>query len=95
MSNERALVTYDGLTVSTYEEKDIPQKFLNTSLYVFYTKIHNIPIEHNDFGRLKIPKIALVYVLCYKYEVENMKEDIILEYSAIREKLRETVKNNI
>lgn len=95
MSNERVLVAYDGHTVDIYEEKYIPQKFLNSPLYVFHNEILNIPIEHSDFDGLQIPKIALVCVLCYEYEVENMKEDIILEYSAIREKLRETVKNNI
>ena len=95
MSNERVLVSYDGCAVGVYEEKCIPQKFLNSPLYVFHTEILNTPMEHNYFKELQIPKIASVRVLCYKYEVENMKEDIILEYSAIREKLRETVKNNI
>lgn len=95
MSNERVLVAYDGNKVDIYEEEHIPQKFLNSPLYVFHTEILNIPIEHSDFDELKIPKIANICVLCYKYEVENMKEDIILEYSSIREKLREIVKNNI
>lgn len=88
---------YDGTNVTTLDDTDIVEKEYNFGrpLYVFKPTVINEILNDKEFGEIKIPKLNLISVLCYKHEIDTMKDDIKMEYDAIREKLREIIKNNI
>lgn len=86
---------YDGENVTVNEKCFDDKHIVNRPLYTFKSIICNEILNDKELGIISIPKLHLISVLCYKHEIDSMKEDIIMEYNSIREKLRETVKNNI
>lgn len=86
---------YDGENVGISEKCFDEEYIINRPLYTFEPIICNEILNDKELGVINIPKLHLISVLCYEHEIDSMKEDIVMEYNSIREKLRETVKNNI
>lgn len=84
-------IFYNGRDILVTEQ----EHKINRPLYIFKPIICNEVLNDKELGKISIPKLHLISVLCYKHEIDSMKEDIIMEYDSIREKLREIVKNNI
>lgn len=88
-------ILYDGENVKVSEKCFDEKYIMNRPLYTFKTTICNETLNDKELGIISVPKLHLISVLCYKHEMDSMKEDIIMEYNSIREKLREVVNNNI
>lgn len=88
-------IFYDGENVVVSEKCFDEESIINRPLYTFKHIVGNETLNDKELGKISIPKLHLISVLCYKHEIDSMKEDIIMEYDSIREKLREIVKNNI
>lgn len=88
-------ILYDGENVTVSEKCFDEKHIINRPLYTFKSIICNETLNDKELGIISIPKLHLISVLCYKHEIDSMKEDIVMEYNSIREKLIETVTNNM
>ena len=88
-------ILYDGENVTVSKKCFDEKHIINRPLYTFKSIICNETLNDKELGIISIPKLHLISVLCYKHEIDSMKEDIVMEYNSIREKLIETVTNNM
>lgn len=100
MDEKRVVILYNGKDINIIKEEDFTTEEnlvtnKNRPSYVFCTSTFINKIHDDIFGDISFTDIRNISVLCYENDIDNMKEDIKIEYDAIREMLREKIYNNM